>query len=58
MISMNQTLKSRHPEPITSLVERLPEKEGGKLSSNQEQFSWEDLRGLSWTLLKESEYQK
>lgn len=34
----------RHPEPIEILVERLPVKEGGKLS----QITWEDLRGLTW----------
>ena len=47
---MNQILvKSRHPEPITTLVERVPVKDGVKLSANQ--TTWEDLRGLSWLFL-------
>jgi len=47
---MSQTLvKSRHPEPLTNLVERIPVKEGIKLSHNQ--TTWEDLRGLSWLVL-------
>lgn len=47
MTSMNQTLvQSRHPEPTTILVKRLPVKEGRKLSEHQ--TAWEDLRGLTW----------
>ncbi|MCA9813206.1 MAG: hypothetical protein KC483_10165 [Nitrosarchaeum sp.] len=44
---MSQELvQSRHPEPKELLVERLPAKEGVKLSSIA--GSWEDIRGLSW----------
>ena len=47
---MSQILvKSRQPEPLINLVERLPVKEGMKLSRNQ--TTWEDLRGLSWLVL-------
>lgn len=43
-----QILKIRQPEPITNLVESKPVKDGTKLFA--EQFSWEDLRGLTWVL--------
>ncbi|MCV0399562.1 MAG: hypothetical protein K5785_06140 [Nitrosarchaeum sp.] len=49
---MSQTLvESRHPEPVTNLVERLPVKEGVKLFKSQ--TTWEDLRGLSWLFLED-----
>lgn len=55
MVFMSQILvKSRHPEPTTTLVERLPVKEGTKLSANQ--TIWEDLRGLTWLLKDWGEY--
>ncbi|MCV0373447.1 MAG: hypothetical protein K5793_07840 [Nitrosarchaeum sp.] len=52
LVLMSQTLvESRHPEPVTNLVERLPVKEGVKLFKSQ--TTWEDLRGLSWLFLED-----
>ena len=45
-------VQSRHPEPAKILVERLPVKEGGKLSANLA-ASWEDLRGLYWLFVED-----
>ena len=47
----SQTIQtSRHPEPKEILVESIPVKEGTKLSMD---YSWEDLRGLSWIQAEE-----
>ena len=52
-VFMSQMLvQSRHPEPAKILVERLPVKEGVKLSENLAS-SWEDLRGLSWLFVED-----
>ena len=49
---MSQVLaQSRHPEPAELLVERLPAKEGVKLSDLA--GSWEDIRGLSWLFVED-----
>ncbi len=50
-----QSIKNSQPEAITNLVERTPVQEGTKLSINQNQLVWEDLRGLTWILEKEDE---
>ena len=51
-ITMSQVLaQSRHPEPAELLVERLPAKEGVKLSELA--GSWEDIRGLSWLFVED-----
>lgn len=47
----SQTIQTlRHPEPKEILVESIPVKEGTKLSMD---YSWEDLRGLSWIQAEE-----
>ena len=52
ILTMSQELvQSRHPEPGELLVERLPAKEGVKLSSIAN--SWEDIRGLSWLFVED-----
>ena len=52
ILTMSQELvQSRHPEPKELLVERLPAKEGVKLSSIA--GSWEDIRGLSWLFVED-----
>ena len=46
--SMSQMLEQqRHPKPMKTLVERLPVKEGTKLSESTN-YSWKDLQGLTW----------
>lgn len=53
-IFMSQLLEqSRHPEPANILVERSPAKEGVKLSTDIQAYSWEDIQGLSWLLLED-----
>ena len=44
-----QLLKIGQPEPIINLVESKPAEDGTKLFADQ--FSWEDLRGLTWAIL-------
>ena len=39
--------QQRHPKPMKTLVERLPVKEGTKLSELTN-YSWKDLQGLTW----------
>ena len=50
---MSQMLEqARHPEPAKTLVERMPVKEGVKLSEISA-GSWEDLLGLSWLMVED-----
>ena len=54
MLFMSQILEQlRHPEPIKNLVESSPVKEGTKLSSELQTYSWEDVQGLSWLFLED-----
>ncbi|RMW36776.1 MAG: hypothetical protein EA442_06020 [Candidatus Nitrosopelagicus sp.] len=53
-------VKTRQPESITSLVARIPVKEGQKLLQIDEVLglSWEVFQGLSWTVLREGSVSK
>ena len=49
------------PKPTTNLVESIPVKKGEKLSkitSANNHYSWEDLRGASWLLNDEWSFLK
>jgi len=52
---MSTILIQRQPEPLETLVKSIPVKKGETLQIIQSQFKWEDLAGLSWTLLDDGD---
>lgn len=59
MNTITSLAEVRHSKPLENLVKSSPVKEGTKLSTNDSKMheisgiSWEDLRGLSWTLFED-----
>ncbi|EPA05437.1 hypothetical protein [Candidatus Nitrosarchaeum limnium] len=52
---MSTIIVQRQPEPTKTLVQSIPVKKGETLQMPNIQFRWEDLAGLSWTLLDDGD---
>jgi len=53
---MSTIVIQRQPEPTKTLVQSIPVKKGETLQTiPNTQFRWEDLAGLSWTLLDDGD---
>lgn len=53
---MSTILMQRQPEPTKTLVQSIPVKKGEMLQTiSSPQLRWEDLVGLSWTLLDDGD---